>query len=349
MGYPAENVVNAALLAWEGAPREQVAAVADGARRGGFGGVHDTAVGALAVRDLADGHYRDAYHRLQPLIADPFLQVTPLQYPDYVEAAARAGRDDEARDTVTRLTRLADANDSPWCRGVAERCLALVTGGPDAEPHFRAALTTLGGTAAGMERGRTHLVYGEWLRRTKRRRDAKEQLYAALDAFDRSGAAIFAQRARAELLATGEHLAADERPDPHALTPREETIARLAATGQTNAEIAATLFVSPNTVDYHLRKVYQKLGVTSRPAGTAPPTSASPRSPPPTSARTSPRSTFRPSSSMAMTTRSCRSRWAGGVPPRSSRGRPARHRRRRTRCCTWAPSGSPSPDRCTTP
>ena len=263
MGYDAENVVNAALMAWTEAPREHVVAVAEGSRSAGFGGVHTSAVGALAIRDLAEGHYRDAYRRLKPLIDDPFLQVTPLQFADYAEAAVRAGRTDDARTYAAQLGRLADVNGSPWCRGVAERSRALVAPDDAAEAHYRAALDALAATDAVVELGRTHLLYGEWLRRVRRRRDARAALHAALAAFDRSGAHLFAQRALAELAAIGERPTAGP-PDALDLTPRELTIARLAAAGQTNAEIAATLFISPNTVDYHLRKVFQKLGISSR-------------------------------------------------------------------------------------
>jgi DNA-binding CsgD family transcriptional regulator len=263
MGYDAENVVNAALMAWTEAPREHVVAVAEGSRAAGFDGVHTSAVGALAIRDLAEGHYRNAYRRLKPLIDDPFLQVTPLQFADYAEAAVRAGRTDDARTHAAQLARLADVNGSPWCRGVAERSRALVAPDDTAEAHYRAALDALATTDAEVELGRTHLLYGEWLRRVRRRRDARAALHAALAAFDRSGAHLFAHRALAELAAIGERPTPGP-PDALDLTPRELTIARLAAAGQTNAEIAATLFISPNTVDYHLRKVFQKLGISSR-------------------------------------------------------------------------------------
>ena len=121
IGYEAEHVVNAAYLAWVGAPRAQVEALAEAMRLTGFGGVQASAVGALALRDLAEGHYRDAYHRLKPLIDDPFLQVTPLQHPDFVEAAVRSGHPGEAPVLVETLTAMADANLSPWARGVKWR------------------------------------------------------------------------------------------------------------------------------------------------------------------------------------------------------------------------------------
>jgi DNA-binding CsgD family transcriptional regulator len=215
----------------------------------------------LALRDLAEGHYRDASHRLRPLIDDPFLQVTPLEYPDFVEAAVRAGRQDEALPVVARLTAMAEANGSAWTRGVALRSRALV----EAEPEilYREAIEVLAGARLVVEVARAELLYGEWLRRRKRRREARLQLSGALSRLEQAGATVFARRARSELEATGVRLSA-EAPDAFELTPQEANVARLAAQGRTNAEISSALFVSVNTVDYHLRKVFQKLGISSR-------------------------------------------------------------------------------------
>ena len=262
IGYDAEQVVNAAFLAWDGAPRAQVQAIADAGLAMGFAGVHSSGVAALAVRDLAEGHYRDAYSRLRPLVQEPFLQVTPLEFADFVEAAVRAGHVAEATPYVHRLAELARANGSPWARAMADRSRALVDDDP--EPLYVAAIATLEPTDIDVERGRSHLLYGEWLRRRKRRRDAREQLHAALDLFERSAAPAFAERARTELTATGLKAESTAHPQVLGLTPQELTVARLAASGSTNAEIGATLFISANTVDYHLRKVFQKLGISSR-------------------------------------------------------------------------------------
>ncbi|TIC84880.1 helix-turn-helix transcriptional regulator [Nocardioides sp. GY 10113] len=264
IGYGAENVINAAVMAWTGSPRDVVLAIGEGAAAIGFGGVGSAAVAAVAARDLADGGYRDAFDRLRPLIEDPFLQVTPLQLPDYVEAAARCGHLAEARAAAARLAALASANQSSWCRGVAERAAALVADGAEAEKHFLASEEALASTEAEVDLGRTLLVHGEWLRRARRRAEAGRRLQEAIRILERSGADTFLPRARAELEACG------LRPDPraggpgHDLTPREQSVAEQAAAGRTNAEIAANLYLSPNTVDYHLRKVFQKLGVTSR-------------------------------------------------------------------------------------
>ncbi|HVK43537.1 MAG TPA: helix-turn-helix transcriptional regulator, partial [Micropruina sp.] len=266
IGYDAEHVINVGLLAWTGVPRPEVESVAQSAGAVGFGGVLASGQAGLAVRDLAEGLYREAFNRLSPLVADPFLQVTPLEYADYVEAGTRCGRLDDVARYVTVLEDMAAANGSAWTRGVAQRARALISG-QGAEPHFRAAIDDL--TAAGIEveLGRTHLLFGEWLRRARRRRDAAEHLRRAAGIFDNAEAVAFSRRARSELEATGEQVGVDAavngRVGP-ALTVQELTVARLAAAGNTNAQIGATMFLSPNTVDYHLRKVFSKLGVTSR-------------------------------------------------------------------------------------
>ncbi|MEV0288541.1 AAA family ATPase [Kribbella sp. NPDC050820] len=263
IGYDAENVVNVALLAWFGAPRSQVEQIAEGARSMGFGGVHASGVAALAIRDLCEGLYNEAYASLKSLVDDPYLQVTPLEYPDFVEAAVRSDHLDEALGFVEYLEKLARANGSPWTAGVAQRSRALVDDAR-AEPYYQAAVATFAPTGIEIELARTHLLYGEWLRRTRRRRDAREQLRQAVEIFERIEASGFAQRARNELEAIGDHAPAAGQRSPLDLTAQQLTVARLAAAGNTNAEIGATMFLSVNTVDYHLRKVFQKLGVTSR-------------------------------------------------------------------------------------
>ena len=264
IGYDAEQVVNGAYLAWSGAPRVQVEAISDAGLAMGFGGVHSAGISALAVRDLAEGHYRDAHTRLKPHIEEPFLQVTPLELADFVEAAVRAGHVAEAEPRVQLLAELAAVNGSPWTQALADRCRALVTEHGDPEPLYQASIVALEPTDIDVERGRSHLLYGEWLRRQKRRRDARAQLTTALELFERSAAPAFADRARSELAATGLKAELATEPQILGLTLQELTVARLAASGSTNAEIGATLFISANTVDYHLRKVFQKLGISSR-------------------------------------------------------------------------------------
>ena len=263
IGYEAEHVVNAAYLAWIGAPRTQVDALTEAMGAAGFGGIQSSAVAASAARDLAEGHYRDAYTRLKPLIDEPFLQVTPLQYPDFVDAAVRGGHPAEAREPVAILEARADANGSAWARGLAARSRALITPDPAAEDWHREAIDTLGSAGSVVDLARAELLYGEWLRRRRRRREARPYLRRALESFEANGAVPFAQRARSELEATGEPVDVAAIPGVD-LTVQEATVARLAAQGRTNAEIGSTLFLSVNTVDYHLRKVFQKLGISSR-------------------------------------------------------------------------------------
>ena len=146
----------------------------------------------------------------------------------------------------------------------AARSRALLGEGADAEPLYREAIDRLSSTRLRLELARSHLLYGEWLRRSNRRVDAREQLRAAHEAFVSMGAEAFAERARHELLATGAKVRKrlDEARDE--LTPQEEHIARLARDGRTNPQIGAELYLSPRTVEWHLNKVFTKLGIRSR-------------------------------------------------------------------------------------
>jgi DNA-binding CsgD family transcriptional regulator len=151
-----------------------------------------------------------------------------------------------------------------WVLGIEARVRALLAEGDAAEREYRGSIAFRGCTRLRMELARGHLLYGEWLRREARRMDAREQLRTAHELFGAIGAHGFAERARHELLATGETVRKrtdDTRDD---LTPQEEHIARLAVSGRTNPEIGAELFISPRTVEWHLKKVFTKLGITSR-------------------------------------------------------------------------------------
>lgn len=264
IGYDAEQVVNVSYLAWSGAPIELVEQIAEATLATGFAGAWTVAMTGLSIRSIAEGHYRDAFERLQPMIDRPFLQVTYQQLPDYVEAGVRSGNAKAVEAASDRLAHFAAVSGTPWIRGVSERCAALLAPDDLAEAHYQQAIEHLEQSTAPGDLGRARLVYGEWLRRAKRRREAREQLRIALEIFTRVGAPAFADRARRELESTGEHVTRHATGGADDLTPQESTIARLAASGHTNAEIGATLFISVNTVDYHLRKVFRKLGVTSR-------------------------------------------------------------------------------------
>jgi DNA-binding CsgD family transcriptional regulator len=183
---------------------------------------------------------------------------------DFIEAAARAGQHSEAAAALDRLDARATAGDGRLGLGRLARCRALLAPDDEAEEQYRRSIEVLGGANSPTELARSLLVYGEWLRRQRRRRDARDQLAAAFDAFADMGAQGFAARARTELQATGGHARTRRAGAPSALTAQETQVARLVAEGDTNREVAAKLFISPATVEYHLRHTYQKLGVSSR-------------------------------------------------------------------------------------
>jgi len=183
---------------------------------------------------------------------------------DLVESAVRAGRVEAAPAALGLLERWAAAAGAPWGRALVARCQGLVTGGDAADARFAEALALHAGGGRPFDRARTELLYGEALRRARRRSEARGHLRAALDGFEQLGAEPWTERARTELRASGETA---RRRDPSTLTqltPQELQIARLAADGATNREIAAQLFLSPRTVEYHLYKVFPKLGIASR-------------------------------------------------------------------------------------
>jgi DNA-binding CsgD family transcriptional regulator len=220
---------------------------------------------ALGLLDLAEGRPAEAFDRLVTLRT--VYRSTPvllLAAGDLAEAAVRAGQPEAASDVLTELERWARHARWPWTLLRARRCRALVSEGEQAERHFQAALAVDGVGELPFELARTELLYGEWLRRERRRFEARSHLRAALELFERFGAAAWAERARSELRASGETARKRNLSAVFHLTPQELQIARLAAQGLTNREIAAQLFLSPHTVSYHLHKVFSKLGVTSR-------------------------------------------------------------------------------------
>jgi DNA-binding CsgD family transcriptional regulator len=183
---------------------------------------------------------------------------------EVVEAAARSGKPELAADGLRRLSELTRASRTDWALGIEAQSRALVSEDDVVEQLFREAIERLERTRVRTALARAHLLYGEWLRRERRRLDAREQLRHAHKLFTEFGMEAFAERARVELEATGEHARKRTVETRDHLTPQEAQIARLAAEGATNQEIAAQLFISPSTVDYHLRKAFRKLGVKSR-------------------------------------------------------------------------------------
>jgi DNA-binding CsgD family transcriptional regulator len=229
----------------------------------GIGGMVDAADMALVVLHLGRGRYHDALEHALPVFEADELQVQPHILPDLVEAATRAGDDAVACSALSRLAEKAPAAGTPWAMGLLARSRALMAGDA-AEPLYREAIERLGAAGVRVELARAHLLYGEWLRRRKRRMDARDELRAAYESFAGMGADLFADRARGELLATGERARRRSVETAAELTAQEAHVARLAVAGATNAEIAAQLFIGTSTVEYHLRKVFRKLNVTSR-------------------------------------------------------------------------------------
>jgi DNA-binding CsgD family transcriptional regulator len=184
---------------------------------------------------------------------------------EIIEAAVRSGRTSTASSAYRQLTELATASGTDWALGTHARSHALLTEGDAAEDLYREAITRLGRTRIRTDLARAHLLYGEWLRRERRRIDAREQLRTAHRMFEAMGMEAFAERAHRELQATGgtaqKRTALTMRTE---LTAQETRIARLAREGLSNPEIGARLFISTRTVQYHLRKIFAKLGITSR-------------------------------------------------------------------------------------
>ena len=210
------------------------------------------------------GRYQDALAAAQRACAHEDLGFFGFALSELVEAAARTDSREVASDALRRLEERTRASGTDWALGVEARSRALLSEGEAAERLFRESIERLARTRVRVELARAHLHYGEWLRRERRRLDAREHLRAAHEMFARMGAEGFAERAHRELLATGERARKREDETRDELTPQEEQIARLACEGLSNPEIGAQLFISPRTVEYHLHKVFSKLGISSR-------------------------------------------------------------------------------------
>ena len=192
------------------------------------------------------------------------IYISMWAMPELIEAAARSGDADPAAEVLERLAEFTRAGGTDWGLGIEARSRALLSAGETAENLYREAIDRLSRTRLRPELARAHLLYGEWLRRENRRTDAREQLRTAHDMLAAMGAEAFAGRARHELLATGETVRQRTAEPASTLTAQEAHIARLAAGGRTNPEIAAQLFLSARTVEWHLRKIFTKLGIGSR-------------------------------------------------------------------------------------
>jgi DNA-binding CsgD family transcriptional regulator len=220
---------------------------------------------ATAVLYNGLGRYERALAAAQAALEYPLeLATSRWALSEEIEGATRIAKPEPAARALVELSETTRASGTEWALGIEARSRALMSEGEIAEGLYREAIDRLGRTRVRSELARAHLLYGEWLRRERRRRDAREQLRTAHDLFTVFGMEAFAERARIELEATGERARKRNVETRDDLTPQEAQISRLAADGATNQEIAAQLFISPSTVDYHLRKAFRKLGVKSR-------------------------------------------------------------------------------------
>jgi len=210
------------------------------------------------------GRYSEALAASRRVLDSSELVPVNWALPELVEAAARTGARELAADADRLLTDRSGASGTDWALGIAARSHALVVEDECADDLYAEAIERLSRTRVAVDLARAHLLYGEWLRRQSRRVDARKELRIAHEMFTDFGMEAFAERARVELEATGEHARTRTVETLGDLTPQESQISRLVAQGHTNREIAAQLFISPSTVEYHLRKVFRKLGVKTR-------------------------------------------------------------------------------------
>lgn len=246
----------AALTAIEAEAREAVAR--------GEGRAVGLADHATAVLHNGLGNYDAALAAAKRACEYDDLAFFGWSLAEQIEAAARLGAAQDATEQLGMLAERARASGTDWALGIEARSRALLCEGAAADTLYQEAIARLGRSRMVVHRARAHLVYGEWLRRTNRRREAREHLGTAYEMFGGMGAAGFAGRARRELGATGGEIRKRSAGPLEKLTPQESQIAQLARDGHTNAEIAVQLFISPRTVEWHLRGVFAKLGITSR-------------------------------------------------------------------------------------
>jgi DNA-binding CsgD family transcriptional regulator len=256
------------VAAWRGQASEareliEVTIREAGSRGEGVGVAYSEYTHAVLCNGL--GEYGEALVAARRACEDPQEMVLHnWGLTELIASAARNGRADLATDALNRLARKARASGTDWALGIEARSRALLSEGEDAEGGFREAIERLSRTRVRAELARAHLLYGEWLRRGNRRVDARGELNVAYEMFGAMGMEGFADRTRRELLATGETVRKRNVETRDDLTAQETQIARLARDGLSNPEIGAQLFISARTVEWHLRKVFSKLGISSR-------------------------------------------------------------------------------------
>ena len=255
------------LAAWRGqeaSASELIARWRRAAAEQGIGQMDHFASYAASVLFNGIGRYDAAHQAVGRAFEQDRLGYTPFVVPEVAEAASRTGDAALLRTALDWMSERTSVTPSDWALGIEARVRALASDGEAAERHYRESIDHLARTRVRVELARARLLYGEWLRREGRRVDAREQLRVAREALLAMGAEGFAERARHELLATGEKVRKRRDDTRDELTPQEEQIARLAREGRTNPEIGAELFLSPRTVEWHLKKVFTKLGISSR-------------------------------------------------------------------------------------
>jgi DNA-binding NarL/FixJ family response regulator len=262
---PYGGLLLAALQGREDEARALIDATIRDATAGGEGLAVQYAQWTTAVLYNGLGRYENALAPAQQASeATPELFIAVWALPELIEAAIRSGNADLAPAALERLVESADASATDWGLGIAARSRALLSECEAAEDSYAEAIDRLSRTRLRAELARAHLLYGEWLRRQGRRTDARTQLRTAHEMLDTIGMEAFAERARRELRATGEKVRKRTVEARDELTPQEQQIARLARDGLSNPEIAARLFLSPRTVEWHLKKVFTKLAISSR-------------------------------------------------------------------------------------
>jgi DNA-binding CsgD family transcriptional regulator len=254
-------------MAWRGVDAREVELIQTRTRQATVRGEGRTIGGLyylLALMHNSLGQHQEALASAERGCEHEDLAMFGFTLVELIEAGARADAPRAAAAALRRLEEQTEASGTEWALGVLARSRALLSHGQAADLLYREAIERLQRCRIAVHLARTHLVYGEWLRRENRLPDARAQLRTAHEMLSRFGAEAFAERARRELLATGQPVRHRAVEASKALTPQESQIARLAADGKTNSEIGAELFISPRTVEWHLRKVFTRLNVDSR-------------------------------------------------------------------------------------